>query len=110
MDIYQRFCELLKSKGDTAYSVAKSTGIPPSTFTDWKNGKCAPKAAKLAKIADYFGVSLSYLMGEEETSPADNNLTGIDFALWGEVKNLTESEKKDIYDYIMFKKSKRKGD
>lgn len=109
MDIYQRFCELLKAKGDTAYGVAKATGIPPSTFTDWKNGKCAPKAAKLSKIADYFGVSLSYLMGEEDTD-YDSKLSGIDFALWGEVKNLTESEKKDIYDYIMFKKSKRKGD
>ncbi len=108
MDIYERFCMLLNAKGDTPYAVSKATGIPPSTFTDWKNGKSAPKAAKLSKIADYFGVSLSYLMGEDESNELDKQLTGIDFALWGEVKNLSESEKRDIYDYIMFKKSKRK--
>lgn len=108
MDVYERFTMLLKAKGDTPYGVSKATGIPPSTFTDWKNGKSTPKVAKLSKIADYFGVTLAYLMGEAESSDIDRKLTGIDFALWGEVKNLSESEKKDIYDYIMFKKSKRR--
>ena len=60
---YQYFEQLLKMDGSTVYRVSKATGIPASTFTDWKNGRSVPKADKLKKIADYFGVSLDYLMG-----------------------------------------------
>lgn len=60
---YQYFEQLLKMAGSTVYRVSKETGISASTFTDWKNGRSIPKADKLKKIADYFGVSLDYLMG-----------------------------------------------
>ena len=62
---YQRFEALLKSSGNTVYRVAKATGISNSSFTDWKNGRSAPKADKLKLIADYFGVSVDYLVGSE---------------------------------------------
>ena len=60
---YQYFEQLLKMDGSTVYRVSKETGISASTFTDWKNGRSVPKADKLKKIADYFGVSLDYLLG-----------------------------------------------
>lgn len=60
---YQRFYELLVSRNTTVYKVAKETGIPPSTFSDWKSGRSTPKAEKLCRIADYFGVSLDVMLG-----------------------------------------------
>ena len=60
---YQYFEQLLKMDGSTVYRVSKETGISASTFTDWKNGRSVPKADKLKKIAEYFGVSLDYLLG-----------------------------------------------
>ena len=67
---YQNFEHLLKSRETTVYRVAKSTGIPASTFTDWKNGRSVPKAEKLKKIAAFFEVSLEYLLdgGEREVA------------------------------------------
>ena len=66
--MYEIFLKLLDEKGVTAYKVGKETGIASSTFTDWKNGRSVPKQEKLQKIADYFGVSLDYLMtGKEPT-------------------------------------------
>ena len=62
---YQIFENLLRSRETTVYRVAKSTGIPASTFTDWKNGRSAPKAEKLRRIAEYFDVSLEYLLGSD---------------------------------------------
>ena len=68
---YQYFEQLLKMDGSTVYRVSKETGISASTFTDWKNGRSVPKADKLKKIADYFGVSLDYLMeGAPAAAPA----------------------------------------
>lgn len=68
---YQYFEQLLKMEGSTVYRVSKETGISASTFTDWKNGRSVPKADKLKKIAEYFGVSLDYLLnGAPELLPS----------------------------------------
>lgn len=64
--MYEIFLKLLEEKGVSAYKVGKATGIAGSTFTDWKTGRSAPKQDKLQKIADYFGVSLEYLMTGKE--------------------------------------------
>lgn len=64
--MWEIFEELLKKNGVTAYRVAKETGIATSTFTQWKNGTSKPKPEKLQKIADYFNVSVDYLLGTEK--------------------------------------------
>ena len=75
---YQYFEQLLKMEGSTVYRVSKETGISASTFTDWKNGRSVPKADKLKKIADYFGVSLDYLMeGAPAPLPAQERMVPI---------------------------------
>ena len=63
---YAAFAKLLRLHSVTVYQVAKATGISASTFTDWKNGRSSPKADKLARIADYFGVGLDELLGTNE--------------------------------------------
>ena len=67
---YHIFENLLKIHQTTVYRVAKATGISATTFTDWKNGRSVPKADKLKRIADHFGVSLAYMLGLDED--ADN--------------------------------------
>lgn len=64
--MYEIFARLLKERGVTATEVSKATGIRTSTLTDWKHGRTNPKADKLKLIADYFGVSLEYMMTGEE--------------------------------------------
>ena len=63
---YSAFEHLLQIHGTTVYRVAKATGIAPSTFTDWKNGRSVPKADKLLRIAAYFHLSLDELLGADE--------------------------------------------
>lgn len=63
--MYEIFERLLNERGVTAYRVAKETGVTTSTLTNWKKGNYTPKQDKLQKIADYFGVSIDYLMNGE---------------------------------------------
>lgn len=44
-------------------------GISNSTLSDWKRGESTPKQDKMQRIADFFGVSLTYLMTGEEQEP-----------------------------------------
>lgn len=60
--MYNKFVELLKGKGVTAYQVSKDTGISNSTLSDWKAGRSEPKLDKLKKLADYFGVEVTYFL------------------------------------------------
>lgn len=58
--MYKRYVELRDKKGVTDYKVSKETGISKSSFSEWKSGRSKPKADKLKKIADYFGVRQSF--------------------------------------------------
>ena len=60
--MYSKFEELLKENGVTAYEVAKATGIPNSSFSDWKRGKSKPKIKKLKKIAEYFQIPITEII------------------------------------------------
>lgn len=64
--MYEIFDNLLKEQGVTAYRISKETGIATATLSDWKNGRSTPKQDKLQKIADYFAVSLDYLVGKTD--------------------------------------------
>ena len=79
--MYEYFQRLLDKYGVTAYKVAKETGISTATLTNWKRGRYTPKPDKLQKIADYFGVPLSYLLTgkmEEEVKDKTPELTAKD--------------------------------
>lgn len=69
--MYEIYLKLLKEKGVKTSDVCKATGIVASTFSDWKKGKSSPKQDKLMKIADFFGVSLEYLMTGKDTHNTD---------------------------------------
>lgn len=64
--MYEVFQKLLIIKGVTAYKVAKATGISTATLTQWKHGSSTPKADKMQKIADFFDVTVDYLMTGKE--------------------------------------------
>lgn len=74
--MYEVFAELLKRYNVKAADICRATGLPSSLFSEWKKGKSSPKADKLQKIADYFGVTIEYLMtGKEPEKNFEPKLT-----------------------------------
>lgn len=76
--MYEIYCKLRDSKGVKDSDVVKATGITKSTFSDWKSGRSKPKNDKLQKIADYFGVTIDYLMTGIEDKKESPVLTARD--------------------------------
>lgn len=72
--MYEIFSKLLHDYGVTPYKVSKETGVSQSTLSDWKLGKVTPKSDTMKKIADYFGVSIDYLMTGKEADDKDPQL------------------------------------
>lgn len=99
-----------KSKLDDA-ELERNIPLPKGIIYDWNTGRTKSYKKYISEIANYFNVSTDYLLGKTENpSPQtiDEQLEGVDFALWGEVKELTDGQKKDVLNYIKFRKQQGK--
>lgn len=66
--MYERFQLLLDKRGISAYKVAQDTNIATATLSQWKNGQSTPKLEKMQRIANYFGVTLEWLLGTSDST------------------------------------------
>lgn len=101
---------LREEKGLSQQAFANKFGISQSTIGMWESGKREPNFTTIQKIAEFFNVSIDYLLCRTDTpkpSSLDEQLSGVDFALWSEAKDMTDSEKQDIINYMKFKKTQR---
>lgn len=64
--MYEVFEQLLQKFNVTTAEVCKSTGIGQSTMSNWKNRRNLISGKNAQLIADYFGVSVDYLMTGKE--------------------------------------------
>ena len=58
------FIDLCNQNHISPSKVCRSVGIAPATFSCWTD-ESVPRRATLQRIADYFGVTTAYLLGEE---------------------------------------------
>ena len=47
-------------------ALAVDLGVSQPTVSDWETGRKVPSSRSAGKLADYFGVSIDYLLGREE--------------------------------------------
>lgn len=62
----ERLKELRIQKGLGQNKLAELLGLSNSSISYWENGKQEPNASALFKLADYFSVSVDYLLGLED--------------------------------------------
>ena len=62
MEIIERIYKLLEEEKKTAYELCEKINIRASTMSTWKSRTTDPPAKCMKTIADFFGVSLDYLM------------------------------------------------
>nr|DAI91322.1 MAG TPA: Repressor protein CI [Caudoviricetes sp.] len=63
-----RLKELRKEKKLTQKELAEETDIPYRTLQRWENGESQIKPEKAEKLADFFGVSVGYLLGYDDNN------------------------------------------
>lgn len=60
-----RLKELRQEKKLSQKEIAKEMSISEKTLSRWENGESQIKPEKAQQLADYFGVSVGYLLGYE---------------------------------------------
>ena len=63
--MYEFIDKLMQERGITLYKLSKDTGIPYSTLATCKKKGTKLGLDKVQAIADYFGVTVDYLMGKQ---------------------------------------------
>lgn len=103
----------------TQADIGKITHKGDSTVRMWELGRSEPDNETMSILADYFNVSVDYLLGRNENSPANNGeadnatfvipekYSGIRVALNEGDKNLTQDDIDDIIRFINFTANKK---
>ena len=76
---YDKFLELCNQKNKSPSVVADELGFARSSITKWKSGATL-RSANLQRVADYFGVPVSYFSEEApetEKAPAPSKGTEV---------------------------------
>jgi len=103
-----RLKELRQEKGDTQEDVAKAMGVTRRGYQKWENGESQIKPEKAQQLADYFGVSVGYLLGYSEYRELEkaldktifSNSPEVETFLNQEIKELIGERVKKFYEYI----------
>lgn len=132
-DLYKIIDELLKERGISGAKMSSDLGMSRSFMTELRKGRAKSiKTETARKIADYFGVSTDYLLGNvsdpffhldnerilaeinddgKEKAPTVSGerdiLDDIDIAFYGEYKELTEDDKETVRDMVRVMRERR---
>lgn len=104
-----RLKELRATTNKTQADVASYLGISRASYSHFENDRNEPDNITLSKLADYFNVTTDYLLGRKVKQLASNNSRNekADLVAAHIDDDVTESEMKQITDFIDFLKSKQ---
>lgn len=95
MTIGERIAQLRKNRSMSQFQLAKTLNIATSTLGMYETNKRKPNMEMLEKLADFFGVSIDYLLGRETSDKSDIDLDkAIDNAMSFDGKPVTEHDRK----------------
>lgn len=67
-----RIISLMDENNVSAYKLTKDLTLSNSAITDWKKGKAKPSLEAVQKIADYFNVTVDYLLTGTDSYPSED--------------------------------------
>lgn len=104
-DLYRDLCQ---KKGVSCSRAAKDIGLSNSTVTKWKSTGATPNMDTLTKVAAYFGISITELMGEQKDPAVQGSRVSdedIKFALF-DGGPVTDAQYQEVKQFVRFIKER----
>ena len=103
-NLYENIQSLCARDGIRPGRLCDTLGLSRALMTDLKMGRKKSLSAETAqKIAGHFGVSVAYLLGQEEHDLLDE----VDIAFYGDFKELTEEQKEAVRSMVRLMRQKK---
>lgn len=87
-----RIKEMIKKSGKKLKEISQESGVPYGALSSYNQGTRKPKEENAKKLADYFGVSIPFLLGIEQ-SP-NKTVNGIELLSQEEIQKLQSIHEK----------------
>ena len=71
-------------------------------MSNWESDRNRPDPETIRQLCEVLEVDSNWFF---ETDRLESQLSGIEFALFGEVRELSEQDKRDVLEFIRFKKA-----
>lgn len=121
--MYDIFEQLLQRLGISAYKFCKDTGISQSTISTWKKKRNIISGDIAKQIADYFNITVDYLITGEEKKGGERYYLNDETAqmaqklfenkelrvLFDAAQDASPEDLKTTYDMLMALKKKERG-
>lgn len=104
MNTYEIIKELAKEKKMSIRQLEMNFGYSNGYLAKWKNN--TPNSDELSRIADFFNVSVDYLLGRETPTKETELRKALENVLSFDGEEMTESDKEAIIAYMMGRKGK----
>lgn len=98
--------QLRLNKGVLQKEVANYLGVDRTTYVKYERGDSEPNHDMLSKLADYFDVSIDYLLGREE-KPSEINSDSLSQKIIETFNSLDDEKQKIALEYLEFLASRR---
>lgn len=92
--------ELVKKSGKKLTQISKDTGIAYPTLSGYNQGIRTPKKKNALKLADYFNVSVLYLLGYEREPNLIKAEPIIPLELVQELSSINDKKEKILQEYL----------
>ena len=103
-----RIKSLRKAKKITQKQLGDVLGVAESTISMYESGNRQPDVDTMRKIADYFNVTIDYLIGGENISSSDKD--ELDEKIIKIFGSLSEADQAQILDYARYLLMREKQD
>lgn len=94
------FKQLRLEKGLSQDKIAEELDVSQPLIAKWESHQSTPAPEMLDYIADYFNISVDYLIGRSKYKNLESNNSELDNVLFNKAKELTDDEKKAIINVI----------
>ena len=105
---FNRFKALCEERAISVYRACTDIGLNRSAVAKWKEGG-KPKGTTAAKLADYFGVTTDYLLGQSDDRLPNRKTVSeadIKFALFGGDGEITDAMYEEVKRFAAFVKER----
>ncbi len=104
---FNRFKALCEEQNISVYRACTDIGLNRSAVAKWKDGG-KPNGTTAGKLAEYFGVTTDYLLGQSESREPVRRVSDADikFALFGGDGNITDEMYEEVKKFAAFVKDR----
>ena len=110
MDIHYRIRRLCQDRGVSLAEVERSCGFAAGSISHWE--KKVPSVERVGRVADYFGVSVDWLMGRSASVETVSGVSGayLSFARNAEAAGIAPEDLELILQAVKNIKGQSKGE